>query len=1003
MDGKKSLYSVLGLAPDAPQAVIKAAYRALAKQYHPDGAGAGDSEAAAKFIELQEAYEVLSDEVRRAAYDRELSHAADEGLPDEEGEASIDPDAIWAEEAAVHPEIDRIHQTLNAYSTALGNRFRLAVVNRECGDNPAAFAADLDRAFFRKYFGENPEVQTIARQLLASGNRKATKALNKAVQSGKLKDPISAKRLIAVFQKLVNFPDAAKCNRYKVNPAEPAEANKADIGFGAGVKKDASKRRAVVMVSLLAFGVLLSGWVFLSSVPNSRLPVEEEQLTRKIITDRIQPDILGPASASRRSDMKSPDLGSREILPVRQVDNSIQYPKIIQEELPYDSAKNSLSDIKSLGTKDSTEVPLPTQKLYDGVADRISLGPTERLRDALIARGIPVQDSDLITSTLSEWSSFNSREVPNEFKLTIRKDGDPGGRDTFTNLELSFRRGNRSTVTITAEIGGSAKPIITERIMPEPGLDNLFTPPINQGVTSEVLFDSGVGEDSVSRSTRNRVALVIGNSSYRKIPWLENSDEDANSMAYALSRLGFKVIKVTNATLSQMVFALEKFSRELSEDTDVALVYYSGHAVDIRSGNYLLPINIGAKADQAKIARSSLALSSLLGTMSSARISTKIVILDACRNNPLDNEARGGLAEVRAESGTLIAYSTAPGAVAVDGEPGAGNSPYTYALVNALRNPALTIEDTFRSVRSEVMRITEGKQVPWESSSLISAFSFAPQAGGGQSGQIVAPNEPKPPLPLPIEPVDGTKVASEQAGESPKFKKKIPLETAYTEDDEELAGMVEEAPVAPKRPKVRPEVPVTTEVDVQEPSGMIEHANPTSGIQVSSQGDSHEAVPVIIPKPRQKPFDAMATMTANDKTEASTVPSVKLPPSDGRMVQELARIIHESSSDNVENAPLSIELRGSERKDQSRIVNNTAFDDNNLAQRKLIVNREEAAALDGQAQDYGTTALTDLLPGVNPVQEPPLEGNGDMLILIRLGKGDLRPSRALRKNVENSN
>lgn len=202
---ERTLYSVMGLSPDAPASVIKSAYRALAKQYHPDGSGnAGDAD---KFIELQEAYKILSDGVSRAFYDRSLlnSMGAANDIPDEETGARIDPDEVWSAKVALKPEIQAIHKVLNTYSPALANRFRLAVIDGVCDNDPVSYAADLDRTFFHKYFGDNPEVHFIARKLLEVGNRRAARVLNKAVQKGKFKDEKKYQRLIRIFEKLLPY------------------------------------------------------------------------------------------------------------------------------------------------------------------------------------------------------------------------------------------------------------------------------------------------------------------------------------------------------------------------------------------------------------------------------------------------------------------------------------------------------------------------------------------------------------------------------------------------------------------------------------------------------------------------------------------------------------------------------------------------------------------------------------------------------------------------------
>lgn len=215
---RRTLYSVLGVDPDAPPAVIKAAYRALAKQYHPDGEGRNEGDAA-RFIELQEAYRVISDEDARAEYDRSVfgsGSSAGNTMADDEGGASIDPDEVWSSLLARFPEIAELHEQLGRYSPALGNRFRLAVATGETDGDFAAFAAGLEKAYFAKYFGDDANVQYLARKLLEAGNRRAARLLNKLVQRGRFRNPKTALRLLSLFQRQLE-PRAQ-------NPAPPTAA-----------------------------------------------------------------------------------------------------------------------------------------------------------------------------------------------------------------------------------------------------------------------------------------------------------------------------------------------------------------------------------------------------------------------------------------------------------------------------------------------------------------------------------------------------------------------------------------------------------------------------------------------------------------------------------------------------------------------------------------------------------------------------------------------------------
>ena len=189
-EGELNCYAILGVAPDASIDTIKAAYRALAKQYHPDLRGAGQADATRQFIELQEAYKVLSDPLARSGYDS--SHAEDQAQEfnastDDENTAQIDPEEVWRRVAIDHPEIDGIHAHLQRVSLSLANRFRIEIIDGDYGEDPALFARDLEKAFFEKYFGPSPEIKDFAMRLLMSGHRDAARRSNCAVKNDLLK------------------------------------------------------------------------------------------------------------------------------------------------------------------------------------------------------------------------------------------------------------------------------------------------------------------------------------------------------------------------------------------------------------------------------------------------------------------------------------------------------------------------------------------------------------------------------------------------------------------------------------------------------------------------------------------------------------------------------------------------------------------------------------------------------------------------------------------------
>jgi hypothetical protein len=229
-----------------------------------------------------------------------------------------------------------------------------------------------------------------------------------------------------------------------------------------------------------------------------------------------------------------------------------------------------------------------------------------------------------------------------------------------------------------------------------------------------------------------RVALVIGNAAYRDAP-LKNPVNDARAMAAKLKDLGFRVVQRENTTKLEMERAVADFGDLLDADT-VGLVFYAGHGLQIDGRNYLVPIDARI-ASQTRVRLEAVDVDVLLEQMGAAGSRVNIVILDACRNNPFERRFRsyeGGLAQINAPQGTLIAYATAPGKTAADGTGAHGL--YTSELLRALDLPGLPVEEVFKRVRVQVSRASGGAQTPWEASSLIGSFSFreaAPVASPG--------------------------------------------------------------------------------------------------------------------------------------------------------------------------------------------------------------------------------------------------------------------------------
>ena len=242
-----------------------------------------------------------------------------------------------------------------------------------------------------------------------------------------------------------------------------------------------------------------------------------------------------------------------------------------------------------------------------------------------------------------------------------------------------------------------------------------------------------------NRSIRgaSRTALVIGNSAYRIAP-LENPVNDARLVSQTLTELGFAVQTVENATLAAMLGSMRQWITDSSE-AQVRAFYFAGHGTQFRGDNYLVPIDLKIE-DESEIRRKAISLTSFVDSLSAQREAVNFVIVDACRTDPnalldaprqlsrgINDIMQPGFAARIAPRGTVVAYSTSPGALAADSI-GEGNSVFTQALTEYLTSPGLTVERMFKQVRARVMRATRNSQVPWESSSLIGDFCFLPSS-----------------------------------------------------------------------------------------------------------------------------------------------------------------------------------------------------------------------------------------------------------------------------------
>ena len=255
--------------------------------------------------------------------------------------------------------------------------------------------------------------------------------------------------------------------------------------------------------------------------------------------------------------------------------------------------------------------------------------------------------------------------------------------------------------------------------------------------TAKTPVQQSAGSQSVSSQPslaefykdEKRFALVIGNSSYPKtIGALRNPVNDATDMAKELQNSNFEVDLLTNATYGQMRAALLKFKEKIDAgdpEKTVALFYFAGHGLQHEQENYLVPIDAAVEFEDDISRYCFPAQRMVLANMERSSARMNILILDACRNNPfpaLNRSVTQGLGEMRRARGSFIAYATAPGSVASDGS--GKNGLYTQELLKAMRKPGLTIEQVFKEVRANVLRLSGDKQNTWDSSNIIGEFYF---------------------------------------------------------------------------------------------------------------------------------------------------------------------------------------------------------------------------------------------------------------------------------------
>jgi uncharacterized caspase-like protein len=230
-----------------------------------------------------------------------------------------------------------------------------------------------------------------------------------------------------------------------------------------------------------------------------------------------------------------------------------------------------------------------------------------------------------------------------------------------------------------------------------------------------------------SALANTRIAFVVGNGAYKHADPLPNPTIDAKAMARLLRNAGFEVVEGTDLGREAMTQRLREFASK-TQGAEVAVFFYAGHGMSVNNKNYLIPVDADLKSEADVVFTAIDVEVTLDQTMSDAKV--KLVLLDACRDNPFAQKIRSmksatravtvgsGLAEMKSGEGTLIAFATSPGQVALDGEKG-NNSPFTRALLNHIATPGVEIQQAMTRVRAQVNEETKKQQLPWGHTNLI--------------------------------------------------------------------------------------------------------------------------------------------------------------------------------------------------------------------------------------------------------------------------------------------
>jgi uncharacterized caspase-like protein len=258
---------------------------------------------------------------------------------------------------------------------------------------------------------------------------------------------------------------------------------------------------------------------------------------------------------------------------------------------------------------------------------------------------------------------------------------------------------------------------------------NKLTVPEPKRAPNIAIAPSNSFPPSPANANSRRIALVIGNSAYKSVAALANPYRDAEAIAAALRRIGFQEVTLEN-NLGRDKFTdiLRNFARQ-AEAADWAVVYYAGHGIEMGGINYLIPIDAKLEVDR-DVEFEAIPLDRVMAGVDGAK-KLRLIILDACRNNPFLGQMRRtiatrsigrGLARVEPEAGSLVVYSAKHGEIGLDGD--GINSPFASALIKNLATPGLEVRRLFDVVRDDVMASTNGRQQPFSYGSLPGSEDF---------------------------------------------------------------------------------------------------------------------------------------------------------------------------------------------------------------------------------------------------------------------------------------